>query len=245
MSQIRLFIELSNGNRYELPVVPEQITVSDGGEYARTYTLGLGQTTFPGHRKLQTIMFTSFFPYHYDPTYVNIPEAKMLHPVDWADIFTHIFEGTKVKGRPDIIRFIMTEEYEQGQFATWIDDTFAVDDFHKEHRANELTDQWYTLTLTSARSAKITLTGENQSVPSITAPVGGPKPQASQSRPDPPQSNIYIVVAGDSLSAIAKKKLGDFALWRTIYERNKQTIGPNPDLIFPGQQLVLPTTATG
>ena len=53
-------------------------------------------------------------------------------------------------------------------------------------------------------------------------------------------AKVYVVVAGDSLSKIAKHHLGDASAWRRIYEANKATIGDDPDKIFPGQKLKLP-----
>ena len=50
----------------------------------------------------------------------------------------------------------------------------------------------------------------------------------------------YKVVPGDSLSAIAKAQYGDMELWPIIYERNRETIGSNPDKISVGQSLQLP-----
>jgi nucleoid-associated protein YgaU len=49
------------------------------------------------------------------------------------------------------------------------------------------------------------------------------------------------VQAGDSLSKIAKRELGDANKWHAIYEANRDTI-KNPDLIHPGQVLTLPPT---
>lgn len=49
----------------------------------------------------------------------------------------------------------------------------------------------------------------------------------------------YVVVKGDSLSAIAQREYGDAKEWRRIYEANKDVI-KNPDLIYPGQTLRLP-----
>ena len=49
----------------------------------------------------------------------------------------------------------------------------------------------------------------------------------------------YVVVKGDSLSAIAEREYGDAKQWRRIYDANKDTI-KNPDLIYPGQTLRLP-----
>lgn len=50
----------------------------------------------------------------------------------------------------------------------------------------------------------------------------------------------YVVKSGDSLSAIAKKLLGDASLWPKIYEANKDVIGDNPNLIHPGQEYTIP-----
>ena len=55
-------------------------------------------------------------------------------------------------------------------------------------------------------------------------------------------SRTYTVVAGDSLSKIAKRELGDATKWNAIYEANRDKI-KNPDLIHPGQVLTLPPNA--
>jgi nucleoid-associated protein YgaU len=52
-------------------------------------------------------------------------------------------------------------------------------------------------------------------------------------------NRTYTVVAGDSLSKIAKREYGDASKWHRIYEANRDKI-QNPDLIHPGQVLNLP-----
>ena len=49
----------------------------------------------------------------------------------------------------------------------------------------------------------------------------------------------YTVVAGDSLSKIAKREYGDANAWKRIYEANRDLI-KDPDLIYPGQTLKIP-----
>ena len=49
----------------------------------------------------------------------------------------------------------------------------------------------------------------------------------------------YTVVAGDTLSKIAKREYGDAAQWKRIYEANQDVI-KNPDLIYPGQTFKIP-----
>jgi nucleoid-associated protein YgaU len=60
-------------------------------------------------------------------------------------------------------------------------------------------------------------------------------PQAS-----PVGGRSYTVKKGDSLSKIAKREYGDAQQWHRIYEANRDTIA-NPELIYPGQVLQLPS----
>jgi nucleoid-associated protein YgaU len=65
---------------------------------------------------------------------------------------------------------------------------------------------------------------------------------SSSSAPAPKDAAVtrtYTVVAGDSLSKIAKKIYGSANRWKEIWEANKDQI-KNPDLIHPGQILKIP-----
>ena len=53
-----------------------------------------------------------------------------------------------------------------------------------------------------------------------------------------PGPATYTVQAGDTLSGIAQK-LG-LGGWQALYDANRATIGANPNVIKPGQVLVLP-----
>jgi nucleoid-associated protein YgaU len=58
-------------------------------------------------------------------------------------------------------------------------------------------------------------------------PAGGPPTHAA---------TYYTVVRGDSLSKIAAQ----FGLtWPTLYNMNRSVVGANPNLIFPGQRLIV------
>jgi len=48
------------------------------------------------------------------------------------------------------------------------------------------------------------------------------------------------VVAGDWLSKIALKYYGDAMKYPVIHKANLAVIGPDPNLIKPGQRLVIP-----
>jgi LysM repeat protein len=82
------------------------------------------------------------------------------------------------------------------------------------------------------------------------APTGGGMPTASASAVALPEGKPataaaapggdYTVKPGDSLSKIAGRLLGDASRWPEIHALNKDLID-NPNKIFPGQSLKLPT----
>lgn len=79
-------------------------------------------------------------------------------------------------------------------------------------------------------------------------PLGGGSSSAPSANTSPSVSTghssrsgtTYSVVSGDWLIKIAERHYGDWTKWVDIYNANKAVIGSNPDLIYPGQVLVLP-----
>ncbi len=70
-----------------------------------------------------------------------------------------------------------------------------------------------------------------------------PKTQKVQTPPPsmkaPEAVKEYTIERGDTLSKIAKKFYGNAGDWKKIYEANKTTI-KNPDLIYPGEKIIIP-----
>ena len=56
----------------------------------------------------------------------------------------------------------------------------------------------------------------------------------------PTPSKTYVVQQGDDLSEIAKGAYGVRDYYMLIYNANKNVIGPNPDVVIPGQILYIP-----
>jgi LysM repeat protein len=70
-----------------------------------------------------------------------------------------------------------------------------------------------------------------------------PSPSASPSpaiRPVATASDEYMVEAGDTLRSIAKQVYGDPVQWRRLYDANRETIGPDPDVLSAGTRLRVP-----
>ena len=64
-------------------------------------------------------------------------------------------------------------------------------------------------------------------------------PPAAQGGGTAAEERTYTVIAGDSLSKIAKREYGDADDWHKIFEANRDQI-TDPDLIQPGQKLRIP-----
>jgi hypothetical protein len=58
--------------------------------------------------------------------------------------------------------------------------------------------------------------------------------------PSPSPTATYTVAAGDTMKGIAQKMYGDPDAWMVIYQANQAAIGPNPDALKVGTQLVIP-----
>ena len=59
------------------------------------------------------------------------------------------------------------------------------------------------------------------------------------SQANAPTGQTYTIKAGDTLSKIAQHFYGDASQWKRIQQANAAKI-PNPDLIHPGTELVIP-----
>ncbi|HVB24980.1 MAG TPA: LysM peptidoglycan-binding domain-containing protein [Ktedonobacteraceae bacterium] len=59
--------------------------------------------------------------------------------------------------------------------------------------------------------------------------------------PQPRPGQEYTVQSGDTLWGIAQRAYNDPEDWDTIYDANKGVIGNNPNLIYLGQRLQIPS----
>jgi hypothetical protein len=50
----------------------------------------------------------------------------------------------------------------------------------------------------------------------------------------------HTVKSGETLASISRDVYGTSNKWNEIYKKNRKVIGPDPDLIKPGQKLVIP-----
>jgi nucleoid-associated protein YgaU len=82
--------------------------------------------------------------------------------------------------------------------------------------------------------------GSSSTAPAPPTFTPTPPPDAGQTTGTSGSEQSYTVVAGDSLSKIARHFYGDANKWPRIHEANRDQI-KNPDLIHPGQKLKIPS----
>ena len=75
---------------------------------------------------------------------------------------------------------------------------------------------------------------EDQVNPSKTPASASAAPAA------PGGDQSYTIVSGDWLTKIAQRFYGSASKWTLIYNANKDKLGPNPDLIYPGVTIKIP-----
>ena len=86
--------------------------------------------------------------------------------------------------------------------------------------------------------AEVVATPRTTPLPAFDAEGSGQPELAQSASGDRPRT--YVVQAGDSLSIIAQRTMGDGLAWPRIYELNRSVIGPNPQALRAGMELRIP-----
>lgn len=222
MSRVEFWLTYDNGReRLRLPVNPESISVKSPFGYSDVTVSQLGEVTIFGNRGLAEISFSSFFPRDYHPSYCEYADFKDR----W--LFVASIERWRDFKRP--IRLIVP--------GTRINYAVTIRDFSYEaDRAGHLGDIHYSLTLKEYRFMDLRV----ENVRPNKKPTTSKKPTRPPAQKPTTKKKTHVVKSGDTLQKISKKYYGKTTKWRDIYNANKKIIGPNPNVIKPGQKLVIP-----
>lgn len=219
-STIGLWLKDRNNIYKQFPVNPETISRESPFDFTTVKIASLGDIIIPGERGLKKYSFSSFFPRDYNASYCEYED--FMEPWKWVEQIEK-WRDTRLN-----LRLIIT--------GTPISVPVFVESFDLEpEKAGAPGDIYYSITLVEHRpfTAKELITDSKGKT--TATPVKQPQ-TAAEKKP-----TTITVAKGDTLWKIAKAKYGDGAKWSKIYEANKATIGKNPDVIKPGQKLVIPT----
>lgn len=84
------------------------------------------------------------------------------------------------------------------------------------------------------------ITSLTQQLDALEKALAARKKPATPTPATPTAAGEYTTKGGDYLWKIAKEQLGDGNRWKEIYDLNKEAIGPNPNLLYPGVKLKMP-----
>jgi nucleoid-associated protein YgaU len=217
----RIYLGINNGEEgFIIPVLPEKIEISENGDNKTFEVVNLGEINSINIPKLTEISFESFFPLN-DGPYVSSEQ-----------LFVPSFYHNKIKEWREAsqkIRFIFIG----GPIE--INDLFTIENFKLTENGGEVGDIYYSIELKRYKSyaaKKVVIVQAN----SESTPVLESEPEE---RPvETIQPTTYTVTDTDTLWAIAKRYLGDGSRYPEIAELNNI---PNPDIIYPGQVLTIPS----
>ena len=209
---------LKTNDRLQFPMLPTEISVKKGNQFASYTILQKGEVKIPSGTHLDSFSWSGILPgkkRRNDPYIRAWQNPKAIY--NWIT-------NLKAKGgKPVKARLLITE--------TPINCDVYLSVFQATPTGG-YGDINYSITLTQAKQIKVT-----KSAKKVQGLMNAPK---NEERPSAPAAQTYTVVKGDCLWKIAQKFYGNGSQYTKIYEANKGTIGGNPNLIYPGQVLTIP-----
>ena len=195
------------------PVLPSEYSITSSSNNTSVNVTALSEVTLLGNRMLQQVTFEALFPKVYNSTYCDIPPEHK--PAQYREIF----EAMK---RAGVCKLTLTGVKWSKQV------TIEQLDAKEDDGTGDVT---------------ITFTFKEYVAPKVTKIKSSKKKSKSKKNSNrttkKTDNRTYKVKSGDTLSRIAQTQTGKSGNWKTIYEDNKGTIGPNPNKIKVGQSLKL------
>jgi hypothetical protein len=156
------------GGDIRFPVMPEEFGADFTHEYWTPRVVGLGEIVMPGGQSMETISWDSFFPAYYDDDYVGIPADLLEDP------------------KSITARLIWTMRFKMNCMlivggGIWTDQV-VITNFNYRHKAGEIDDIYYTISLKRYR-APVVSTSIN---PDAVKDTGWPKDPRGTDQPAVP-----------------------------------------------------------
>ena len=212
-----------------LPVTPSSLQIKVGNNNKTVTLINEGEINILKEPGLKDIDFKVLLPN------AEYGFAKYKDGFQPAAYFIQLFEELKANKEP--FQFIVVRKYPNGNALFRTNIKVSLEDFSTEEDADEGFDVVVKMRLKQYR---------DYGTKTCTINFSGSKPKASvlEARglsANAPSGGTYTVKKGDSLWKIAASQLGNGSKWNSIYEANKSVIGGNPNKIYPGQKLTIPS----
>ncbi len=212
-------------DKFRLPVPPADFSVTKGNNNSTTLVEGLGEITLIGQKRLSTVSITSFFP---NNDYGFCQYSDYEKPYHYVELLEECLTNK------ESLVFFITE--------TNIDMECSIESFAYGEK-DGTGDVYFTIELKeyTAISGKKTSNkkyNDGDKKNNLEDILDDIKEKLKRTvKKETPRT--YTVKPGDCLYLISKRFYGDGSKWREVYNKNKSVIGSNPNLIYPGQVLML------
>jgi len=201
--------------KFRFPVLPETLNIKNGSGNKSVDIQGLGEVTIKQDPKAIIISWSGVFPYAYFPGVAYLP---LPNPTEAADRLV------KWKNSDIPVHLVIT--------GTKLSMYCTVEDFSVSEQGGDVGTVYYSITLKEYKEVH----ARQVKIRDDTAIVDDSPARTDNRAPE----RTHTVVKGDCLWNIAKKHLGNASRWTEIYDLNRDIIR-NPNLIYPGQVLKLPS----
>lgn len=222
--------DLETGDSLRFPMLPQEISLSMGNQFASYSILGIGEVRAPSGQSLDTVSWDGILP---GEGRKNMPYVK-----EWLDpqeVYRWIEHCKVVLPTTKKLNLLVTE--------TAINLDVYLESFSKSYSGG-MGDISYEISFVQAKDLTVTATYV-ATVEEET--IGDDAGSTEENRCSPPEPTTYTVVRGDSLWAISQRYLGAGSRYGELYEANKSTIdsdngryGNSKYTIYPGQVFTIP-----
>lgn len=212
-----------------LPVTPAKMQLKINSNNATMTLINEGEINLLKSPGLSDIEFDCLLPN------VPYPFARYKNGFERAGTFLEVLEQLKVDKEP--FQYIVSRELPNGKGLFASNMTVSLEDYKVTEDSKNGFDIVVTVKLKQYKRY-------GTKICKITMPQNaGDKPKATTETKRQEKSvnktQTYTVQKGDTLWNIAKRFYGNGSLYSKIHEANRDKIN-NPNLIYPGQVLVIP-----
>lgn len=217
-----IYLTPSGGTKIQFPMLPEKIQLGADAKYMTYSIISLGDVKIPRGKATKEISWSGIFP----------GEARKGNSLirKFTDPDTLIKQFEKYRDNGTKCTLLCTD--------TCINYTVYVSSFKGKYSGGS-GDFYYDIKFIVVQEIKIYTTSELKIKTPTTRPPAK-KETPKQNTTTQKKTKTYTVKSGDTLWGIAQRFLGNGSKYMQIYNLNKDKI-KNPNLIYVGQKLTLPS----
>lgn len=212
-----------------LPVTPSKLQVKINNANKTMTLMNEGEINIIKKAGLTDIEFECDIP--------QVQQPYAVYPSGFKDAsyFLDYFEKLKTSNKP--FQFIVCRRLPNNKQLFNTNIKVSLEDYRITEDAGDGFDLTVKISLKQWKSygTKTVVISSGAGTASIT------ESRETTNSPTPAASQTYVVVKGDCLWNIAKKFYGNGSKYIVIYDANKGTIGSDPNKIYPGQVLTIPS----